>query len=104
MVIAQYNVKNSFTIATLSLQSNYKDVLINLLIQSLKYLYLTYVSFVLQEAIVILGFSPEERLSMYKIAASILNFGNIKLKQRPRDEQAEVVDPAGRWFGFAILW
>lgn len=33
---------------------------------------------------------------MFKICAAILNFGNMKFKQKPRDEQAEVVDPAGK--------
>ena len=42
-----------------------------------------------------LGFSPEEQDSMFKICAAILNFGNMKFKQKPRDEQAEVADPAG---------
>ena len=32
---------------------------------------------------------------MFKICAAILNFGNMKFKQKPRDEQAEVADPAG---------
>ena len=32
---------------------------------------------------------------MYKICAAILNFGNMKFKQKPRDEQAEVADPSG---------
>merc|ERR1739838_462965 len=45
-------------------------------------------------AIQILGFTPEENLSMWKITAAILNFSNCKFKQKPRDEQAEVVDTA----------
>jgi len=44
----------------------------------------------------VLGFSNEERMSMFKICASILNMGNMKFKQKPRDEQAEVIDPAGK--------
>jgi len=35
-------------------------------------------------------------MSMFKICASILNMGNMKFKQKPRDEQAEVIDPAGK--------
>ena len=50
------------------------------------------------EAIGILGFTPQENESMFKITAAILNFCNMKFKQKPRDEQAEVVDPAGMWF------
>ena len=34
---------------------------------------------------------------MFKICAAILNFGNMKFKQKPRDEQAEVADPAGQY-------
>merc|ERR1719436_837228 len=45
------------------------------------------------DAIKVLGFTPEEHASMFKITASILNFCNMKFKQKPRDEQAEVVDP-----------
>jgi len=45
-------------------------------------------------AIRVLGFTDEEKQSMLKIIAAILNFGNMKFKQKPRDEQAEVVDPA----------
>lgn len=33
---------------------------------------------------------------MFKICAAILNFGNMKFKQKARDEQAEVIDPAGK--------
>jgi len=45
-------------------------------------------------AIVVLGFTPEERLQMYKICAAILNISNLKMKERPRDEQAEITDPS----------
>merc|ERR1739838_491837 len=47
-----------------------------------------------RDAIRTLGFTPEENLSMWKITAAILNFSNCKFKQKPRDEQAEVVDTA----------
>ncbi len=47
------------------------------------------------DAINVLGFTPEEKDSMFKITAGILNFSNMKFKQKPRDEQAEIVDPAG---------
>ena len=47
------------------------------------------------DAIKVLGFNDEEHSSMFKITAAILNFSNMKFKQKPRDEQAEVVDPAG---------
>merc|ERR1712142_1346819 len=46
------------------------------------------------EAIGVLGFTPEEKHSMFKITSAILNFSMMKFKQKPRDEQAEVDDPA----------
>ena len=54
------------------------------------------------EAIQVLGFNAEEHCSMFKITAAILNFSNMKFKQKPRDEQAEVVDPAGELHVFCI--
>jgi myosin heavy subunit len=54
-------------------------------------------------AIKILGFTEDENTSMFKICSAILNFGNIKFKQKPRDEQAEVVDPAdGERVGYLL--
>ncbi|XP_067938044.1 myosin heavy chain, striated muscle-like isoform X3 [Watersipora subatra] len=41
------------------------------------------------EAFGILGFSEEEKISLFKATASILHFGEMKFKQRPREEQAE---------------
>ena len=49
---------------------------------SLVYLYL-------QEAFPVLGFTEEEKMSLYKATSSVMQFGNMKFKQRPRDEQAE---------------
>merc|ERR1712142_394487 len=46
------------------------------------------------DAIKILGFSEEEHKHMFQITTAILNFSNCKFKQKPRDEQAEVVDPS----------
>lgn len=37
----------------------------------------------------ILGFSKEEKENCYKITASVMHFGSLKFKQRPREEQAE---------------
>ena len=48
------------------------------------------------DAIKVLGFTQAEHESMFKITAAILNFCNMKFKQKPRDEQAEVVDPTGK--------
>lgn len=46
-------------------------------------------------AIKVLGFTDDEKNSMMKITAAILNFSNMKFKQKPRDEQAEIDDPRG---------
>ena len=42
-----------------------------------------------QEAIEVLGFSEEEKMSMFKCTTSVCNMGEMKFKQRPREEQAE---------------
>ncbi|XP_074602160.1 myosin heavy chain isoform X13 [Brevipalpus obovatus] len=41
------------------------------------------------EAFDILGFTKEEKHNIYKITASVMHFGELKFKQRPREEQAE---------------
>ena len=48
-----------------------------------------------QEAFDVLGFSSEEKKSMYKCTAAIMHFGEMKFKQRPREEQAEADGTAG---------
>ncbi|NXU10806.1 MYH3 protein, partial [Pardalotus punctatus] len=45
--------------------------------------------FGVQAAIGILGFSPDERMGIYKLTGAILHYGNMKFKQKPREEQAE---------------
>ena len=42
------------------------------------------------EAFDVLGFTQEEKTSLFKCTCSILNMGEMKFKQRPREEQAEV--------------
>jgi myosin heavy chain 6/7 len=42
------------------------------------------------EAFDILGFALEEKMGLYKSTTSIMNMGEMKFKQRPREEQAEV--------------
>lgn len=44
-----------------------------------------------ENAIVVLGFTPDERNSMFRIVAAILNLCNVKLKERK--EQAEILSP-----------
>ncbi|XP_052236757.1 myosin heavy chain, striated muscle-like [Dreissena polymorpha] len=41
------------------------------------------------EAFDVLGFSQDEKNSLYKCTAAILHFGEMKWKQNPREEQAE---------------
>ncbi|XP_052814276.1 myosin heavy chain, striated muscle-like [Mya arenaria] len=41
------------------------------------------------EAFDVLGFSQDEKNSMYKCTAAIMHFGEMKWKQNPREEQAE---------------
>uniref|UniRef100_A0A8C0DEB4 Myosin-16 n=1 Tax=Balaenoptera musculus TaxID=9771 RepID=A0A8C0DEB4_BALMU len=38
----------------------------------------------------VLGFSPEEKIGVYKLTGGIMHFGNMKFKQKPREEQTEV--------------
>jgi len=38
---------------------------------------------------VVLGFSDEEKLSLYTTTSAVIQFGEMKFKQRPREEQAE---------------
>ncbi|BFZ03204.1 hypothetical protein BsWGS_06243 [Bradybaena similaris] len=41
------------------------------------------------EAFDVLGFSTDEKHSLYRCTAAIIHFGEMKFKQRPREEQAE---------------
>ena len=43
----------------------------------------------LQSAVDILGFSPEEKAGMYKLTGAVMHYGNMKFKQKQREEQAE---------------
>lgn len=36
------------------------------------------------------GFTPEEKMTVYKLTGSVMHFGNMKFKQKPREEQADV--------------
>jgi myosin heavy subunit len=37
----------------------------------------------------VLGFSQEEKEQVYSLVSAVMNFGGMKFKQRPREEQAE---------------
>ncbi|KAL1004978.1 hypothetical protein UPYG_G00052930 [Umbra pygmaea] len=41
------------------------------------------------DAINILGFTNEEKISIYKLTGAVLHHGNLKFKQKQREEQAE---------------
>ncbi|XP_072259362.1 myosin-3-like [Pyxicephalus adspersus] len=40
-------------------------------------------------AIDILGFTPEEKVGIYKLTGAVMHYGVMKFKQKPREEQAE---------------
>ncbi|XP_062264084.1 myosin-16-like [Platichthys flesus] len=42
------------------------------------------------EAFDVLGFTPEEKRSVYKLTGGIMHFSNMRFKQKPREEQADV--------------
>uniref|UniRef100_A0A667WK84 Myosin-4-like n=1 Tax=Myripristis murdjan TaxID=586833 RepID=A0A667WK84_9TELE len=41
------------------------------------------------EAIDILGFSADEKVGIYKLTGAVMHYGNMKFKQKQREEQAE---------------
>uniref|UniRef100_A0AAY5L824 Myosin motor domain-containing protein n=1 Tax=Esox lucius TaxID=8010 RepID=A0AAY5L824_ESOLU len=41
------------------------------------------------DAITILGFTNDEKMSIYKLTGAVLHHGNLKFKQKQREEQAE---------------
>uniref|UniRef100_A0A8D2Q0A2 Myosin heavy chain n=1 Tax=Zosterops lateralis melanops TaxID=1220523 RepID=A0A8D2Q0A2_ZOSLA len=40
-------------------------------------------------AIDILGFTADEKTAIYKLTGAVMHYGNLKFKQKPREEQAE---------------
>ncbi|NXE42257.1 MYH4 protein, partial [Ptilorrhoa leucosticta] len=55
-------------------------------------------------AVDILGFSPDEKVGIYKLTGAVMHYGNMKFKQKQREEQAEpdgteVADKAGYLMG-----
>jgi hypothetical protein len=43
----------------------------------------------LQQALDVLGFLPDWKYGCYKLIGAIMHFGNMKFKQKPREEQLE---------------
>ena len=46
-------------------------------------------SLLFQDAFDVLGFTQEEKNGIYKMTGAIMHFGNMKFKQKQREEQAE---------------
>uniref|UniRef100_A0A8C2YBR8 Myosin heavy chain, skeletal muscle, adult-like n=1 Tax=Coturnix japonica TaxID=93934 RepID=A0A8C2YBR8_COTJA len=42
-----------------------------------------------KNAIDILGFTPDEKTAIYKLTGAVMHYGNLKFKQKQREEQAE---------------
>ncbi|XP_027755500.1 myosin-4-like [Empidonax traillii] len=42
-----------------------------------------------RSAIDILGFTPDEKTAIYKLTGAVMHYGNLKFKQKQREEQAE---------------
>uniref|UniRef100_A0A803WBH8 Myosin heavy chain 2 n=1 Tax=Ficedula albicollis TaxID=59894 RepID=A0A803WBH8_FICAL len=47
-------------------------------------------------AVDILGFSPDEKVGIYKLTGAVMHYGNMKFKQKQREEQAEPDGTEGR--------
>ena len=43
-----------------------------------------------------LGMEPQEIKALFKVVAGILHFGNIEVKQRPREEWATIPTTTGK--------
>ena len=48
-----------------------------------------FLSNLLQDAFDVLGFTQEEKNGIYKLTGAIMHHGNMKFKQKQREEQAE---------------
>ncbi len=51
----------------------------------------------LKEAFDVLGFTQEEKNSIYKLTGAIMHYGNMKFKQKQREEQAEADGTEGKY-------
>ena len=50
----------------------------------------------IQEAMLTLGIVEDEQMAMFKTISGILHFGNIEVKQRPREEWATIPTTTGK--------
>ncbi len=44
-----------------------------------------------------LGFTQEEKNSIYKLVGAVMHYGNMKFKQKQREEQAEADGTEGQY-------
>lgn len=51
----------------------------------------------LQSAFDVLGFTQDEKNSVYKLTGAIMHYGNMKFKQKQREEQAEADGTEGMY-------
>ena len=56
-----------------------------------------------QTATDILGFTSEEKLSIYKLTGAVMHYGNMKFKQKQREEQAEPDGTEGESFSLFVI-
>ncbi len=64
---------------------------------TLHLIYIVMCNFILlKEAFDVLDFTQEEKNSIYKLTGAIMHFGNMKFKQKPREEQAEADGTEGK--------
>ena len=50
-----------------------------------------------QTAIDILGFNADEKIGIYKLTGAVMHHGNMKFKQKQREEQAEPDGNEGKY-------
>lgn len=51
----------------------------------------------IQEAFDVLGFTQDEKNGIYKLIGAIMHFGNMKFKNKQREEQAEADGTEGEF-------
>jgi len=57
----------------------------------------------LQDSFRVLGFDTPEKMALYRCTIAVLHFGEMKFKQRPREEQAEADGTGGLSAPFFVL-
>jgi len=51
----------------------------------------------------VLGFTQDEKNSMYKCTSAVIHFGEMKWKQNPREEQAEAEGTGGKYINTLVF-